>query len=124
MVSSHSSSGVKAARGRSLERRLTQYWQSYTQTLVISTFSREMHRPSAEKEWQQPGAVVLPMVPGRPGRSMPLEVQAASYLAASDRIVNLSISSMSAHLFKRTFVSLYFICGKSQLEIEKMFDSG
>ena len=27
-----------------------------------------MHRPSAEKEWQQPARVVLPMVPGRPAR--------------------------------------------------------
>ena len=49
MVSPANSSGVKAARGTSLEQRLTQYWQSYTQLLVISTLSREMHRPSAAK---------------------------------------------------------------------------
>ena len=44
-----------------------------------------MHRPSAEKEWQQPHWVVLPMVPGRPERLRPLEVQAASYLAGRPR---------------------------------------
>ena len=47
----------------SLLRRLTQYLQSYTQQLVIRTFSRLTHRPSAEKEWQQPATEdeVLPI---------------------------------------------------------------
>ena len=77
MVSSASSSGVKAARGTSLLRRLTQYLQSYTQWFVISTLSRETHRPSAEKVWQQPAAMVLPIPPPALGRSAPDEVQAA-----------------------------------------------
>ena len=65
MVSSASSRGVKAARRVSLLRRLTQYLQSYTQQLVMSTFSREMQRPSAEKLWQQPATEedVLPILP-------------------------------------------------------------
>lgn len=62
--------------------------------LVISTFKRETQRPSAEKVWQQPVMEVLPMVPERPARSSPLEVQAASYFAASARIFSLSSSSM------------------------------
>ena len=58
--------GVKAARRVSLLRRLTQYLQSYTQALLIRTFSSVMHRPSAEKLWQQPAMeeVVLPILPG------------------------------------------------------------
>ena len=54
------------------------------------TFNREMHRPSAEKLWQMPLASQLPMEPGRAVRVAPLEVQAASYLAASDRMVSFS----------------------------------
>ena len=99
MVSSASSRGVKAARRVSLLRRLTQYLQSNTQLLVINTFSRVMHRPSAEKLWQQPAIeeVVLPIIPGRALRLTPLEVQAASYLAASVRMASLSSSSMPLH---------------------------
>ena len=52
-----------------------------------------MHRPSAEKEWQHPAAMVDPIPLRRRPRSSPLEVQAASYLAASARIVSLSMSS-------------------------------
>ena len=94
MVSPASSSGVKAARGTSFEQRLTQYWQSYTQRLVSSTFSREMQRPSAEKLWQIPGAQALPSIPFTPAREDPLEVQATSYFAESVRIRSLSISSI------------------------------
>ena len=81
----------QAARRVSLLRRLTQYLQSNTQLLVINTFSRVMHRPSAEKLWQQPAIeeVVLPIIPGRALRLTPLEVQAASYLAASVRMAQL-----------------------------------
>ena len=72
----------EGARRVSLLRRLTQYLQSYAQQLVIRTFSSVTHRPSAEKEWQQPATEdeVLPMYPFREPRSPPLEVQAASYL--------------------------------------------
>ena len=84
MVSSASSRGVKAARRVSLLRRLTQYLQSNTQLLVINTFSRVMHRPSAEKLWQQPAIeeVVLP-IPISPGMSscVPLH-RAAALLGA------------------------------------------
>ena len=64
-----------------------------------------MHRPSAEKEWQHPAmeAEVLPIYPALAFRS--LEVQAASYLAASARMVSLSIRSM----------------GSPSLEIEHMY---
>ena len=64
-----------------------------------------MHRPSAEKEWQQPHWVVLPMVPGRPERLRPLEVQAASYLAASAKISSFCSSSIP-FTPNRTFVPL------------------
>ena len=67
-----------------------------------------MHRPSAEKEWQQPAAMVEPSRPARPARSSPLEVQAASYLAASARMVSLSIRPM----------------GSPSLEIEHMYYNG
>jgi hypothetical protein len=56
--------------------------------LVRRTFNRVMHRPSAEKEWQQPPAMVFPSCP--PRRSPPLEVQATSYFAASVRIWSFS----------------------------------
>ena len=103
MVSSASSRGVNAARRVSLLRRLTQYLQSYTQALLRSTFSSVMHRPSAEKLWQHPAIeeVVFPIMPGRNPRLTPLEVQAASYLAASDRIASLSRSSMFSYAVRR-----------------------
>ena len=97
MVRSASSSGVNMARFASLLRRLTQYLQSYTHRLVISTFKRVTHRPSAEKEWQHPAIeeVVLPIYPALALRFPPLEVQAASYLAASVRMVSFSRTSIS-----------------------------
>lgn len=52
------------------------------QQLVMSTFRRETHRPSAEKVWQMPQLTALP-IPWDPfSRSTPLEVQATSYLGA------------------------------------------
>ena len=97
MVRSANSLGVKVARRVSLLRRLTQYLQSYTQQLVMSTFRREIHRPSAEKLWQQPATEddVLPIIPGREPRRTPLDVQDASYFAASVRMASLSSSSIS-----------------------------
>ena len=67
------------------------------QQLLISTFSSVTHRPSAEKVWQQPAMEeeVLPMKPCRNPRRLPLEVQAASYLAASVRISSLLRTSMA-----------------------------
>ena len=53
-----------------------------------------MQRPSAAKLWQMPQAVEFPMPPGEGERSTPLEVQAASYFAASERIVSFSIKSI------------------------------
>ena len=48
-----------------------------------------MQRPSAEKLWQMPPEQALPNCPGRALRFTPLEVQAASYLAAPVRISSL-----------------------------------
>jgi hypothetical protein len=62
------------------------------QWLLSSTFNREMHRPSAANVWQQPPATALP-IPFLPGLSTPDDVQAASYLALSARIVSLFIKS-------------------------------
>ena len=103
MVSSASSWGVNAARRVSLLRRFTQYLQSYTQALLISTFSSVTHRPSAEKLWQHPAIEedVLPIISGLAPRFTPLDVQAASYLAASDRMVSLSSSSMLRYAMRR-----------------------
>ena len=60
----------------------------------MSTFSSVMQRPSAAKLWQHPAAIVLPSLPFCASRSMPDEVQATSYFAASARTSSLSISSM------------------------------
>ena len=97
MVNSASSLGVNIARRVSLLLRLTQYLQSKTQRLVKRTFSRVTQRPSAEKEWQQPTMEedVQPILPFWNPRFAPLEVHAASYFAASDRIVSFSRSSIS-----------------------------
>ena len=56
-----------------------------------------MQRPSAEKLWQHPAMEedVLPVMPGLEPRRTPLEVQAASYLAASVRMVSFSRASIS-----------------------------
>ena len=96
MVKSASSCGVNAARFVSLLRRLTQYLQSNTQQLVIRTFNSVTHRPSAEKEWQHPDTEeeVLPIYPFLAVRFPPLDVQAASYLAASVKTVSFSRTSM------------------------------
>lgn len=63
------------------------------QALLNRTLSNETQRPSAEKLWQMPGAEQEPSDPFAPARSLPLEVQATSYLAASARIVSLSQTS-------------------------------
>ena len=62
--------------------------------LVYSTFKRETHLPSAVKVWQQPGAWQLPMEPAWPPRSLPLEVQATSYLALSASMASFSSNSI------------------------------
>ena len=110
MVRVASSSGVKVARGTSLEHRLTQYWQSYTQLLVISTFSSEMQRPSAAKLWQMPHPTADPSIPACPSRSTPLEVQAASYLAESASIRSLSISSNAVTSLFSQYRTYVLIC--------------
>ena len=61
----------------------------------MSTLSSDMQRPSAEKLWQMPQAIELPIVPFAARRSTPLDVQATSYLAASVSIVSFSMTSMS-----------------------------
>ena len=53
-------------------------------------FNREIQRPSEAKLWQMPAATELPRLPFSPRRSEPLEVQATSYLAASDKIFSFS----------------------------------
>ena len=73
-----------------------QYWQSYAQALDISTFSREMQRPSPAKLWQIPQAAALPICPFCAFLSTPLEVQATSYFAASVNIFNFSNRSIAS----------------------------
>src|SRR5699024_8459880 len=90
MVSSASSRGVKEARRVWFERRLMQYSQSSIQELEKRTLRREIHLPSAEKRWQIPQAAEFPRPPRCPARSIPLEVHAASYFAASVRISSFS----------------------------------
>ena len=68
--------------------------------MVISTFKRLTQRPSAEKAWQMPGALALPMLPALPCRSTPLEVQATSYLALSAKIVSFCIISTGSRLLR------------------------
>src|SRR5690606_9807504 len=96
-VSVTTSSGVKRARGTSLERRLTQYWQSYRQKLVSRIFSSATQRPSGVKLWQMPMPSVAPS-PLRPLElrfGAPLLAHETSYLAASARTLSLSISCMA-----------------------------
>ena len=64
------------------------------QALVIRTFKSEMQRPSPAKEWQMPQDTAEPICPFCAFRSTPLEVQATSYFAASERILSLSNKSM------------------------------
>lgn len=59
IVSSASSRGENVARRTSLETRLTQYLQSKTQALLMRTFSRDIHLPSAAKLWHMPHAAAL-----------------------------------------------------------------
>jgi hypothetical protein len=68
-----------------LERRLTQYWQSYEQKWVSSIFSNDMHGPSGVKLSQMPAPVLAPTpsVPREQSLGAPLLVQDASYFAAS-----------------------------------------
>ena len=61
---------------------------------VISTFKREMHRPSLAKLWQMPHAAAEPSCPFTPARFTPLEVHAASYFAASDKMRSFSMVSI------------------------------
>src|SRR5699024_1604763 len=103
MVRSASSRGVNVARGVSLDRRFIQYWQSYMQALVISTFNKEMHRPSDAKLWQMPIFTALPSFPFFPPRSIPLGVQATSYLAASVRMVSFSMVVIENPSYKHMF---------------------
>ena len=78
---------------------LIQYLQSKIQWFVISILSKEIHLPSLLKVWHIPEATLLPSNPPFPFLSTPLEVQATSYLAASDSISSfLKISSLE-HMF-------------------------
>src|SRR5690606_26987656 len=84
------------ARGTSLERRFTQYWQSYRQKLVSRIFSSDTQRPSGVKLWQMPGPLApRPEVPLELRFGAPLLAQDTSYLAASARMLSLSMSSTS-----------------------------
>src|SRR5690606_16180403 len=95
-VSVTTSSGVKRARGTSLERRFTQYWQSYRQKLVSRIFSSDTQRPSGVKLWQMPGPLApRPEVPFELRFGAPLLAQDTSYLAASARMLSLSMGSTS-----------------------------
>ena len=68
------------------------------QTLVISTFSSVMQRPSGVKLWQHPAAIALPSCPFADLREMPEEVQATSYFAASARMESFVARSTPQHL--------------------------
>ena len=78
-------------------------------SLVKRILSREIQRPSAEKVWQIPGAMELPMPWPFPLRSTPLEVQATSYLAASERMVSFSIKDMFSVIFKAITFSIKYM---------------
>ena len=89
MVISQISSGVNMALGTLLLRRLIQYLQSKIQQLVRRILSREIHLPSAEKEWQMPFTAALPK-PFLFFLVLPLEEHDASYFALSARIFSFS----------------------------------
>ena len=78
-------------------------------SLVKRILSREIQRPSAEKVWQIPGAMELPMPWPFPLRSTPLEVQATSYLAASERMVSFSNKDMCSVMFKAITFSIKYM---------------
>ena len=89
------SSGVKAVRLTSESQLFRQYAQLKIHSFVKSIFNKEIHLPSAEKEWQMPGAIEFPMPPLPPLRLTPLDVQATSYFAAPDSTVSFSNKSIS-----------------------------
>ena len=60
-------------------------------SFVNKILRREMHLPSAEKEWQMPAAIEFPIPFLLPLRFTPEEVQATSYLAASVKMASFSI---------------------------------
>ena len=63
-----------------------------------------MQRPSGVKEWQIPARSAEPKLPLTEERSDPEEEQETSYLAASAKIANLSVSDMLINLSaKRLF---------------------
>lgn len=59
-------------------------------SFVNKIFSREIHLPSAEKLWQIPALIQFPIPVPSFCLSLPLDVHATSYLAASDKILNFS----------------------------------
>ena len=73
-----------------------------------------MHLPSAAKLWQMPLLTVFPTPVPELLRLEPLEVQAASYLAESDKILSFSLMS------KSSFIN---ISDTFSLTIERLFDS-
>lgn len=103
MVRSANSSGVNAARETSLLQRFTQYAQSNTHTLVMSTFSNVMQRPSGVKLWQQPAPMALPSSPFFEPRDTPDEVQATSHFAASASMVSFSNTSTTPPFNKHLY---------------------
>jgi len=78
------------------------------QELLRSTLSKDIHLPSAEKLWQIPNERALPIEPGAPARSTPLEVHATSYLAASDKIVSFFKSSIPLPLVFLQQITLHY----------------
>ena len=89
MVISHTSSGVKIALFILLLLRFKQYLQSKMQQLVSNILSKEIHLPSAEKEWHIPFTAALP-IPFLLVRVLPLDEHDASYLALSASICSFS----------------------------------
>ena len=86
---------MNAARGMSLDRRLTQYVQSNVHLLVSRILSSDTQRPSGVYEWQMPLPVELPMPPAGVARFAPLDAHEASYFAASARMASLARTSTS-----------------------------
>ena len=107
---------------------MTQYRQSNTHSLVNRIFSRLIQRPSAEKLWQIPAAILFPTPRPPFFLSVPLEVHATSYFAASDKIFNFSCklicsrTTISDTSF-RTYVFLYHISNVRSCQVEKYINS-
>jgi hypothetical protein len=79
------------------------------QILVITIFSKDIHRPSGAKEWQIPPKFVVP-IPLLYLFDEPLDEHDTSYLALSVKILNLFASIINSP--KQTFVYIikqYFI---------------